>query len=150
MTVQFWWHFIFGEILFMVTFQFCLLLYLFILLYFSLLIIFVSFMIFISFLIFVSFSFQSIGPLGRCCLSVCLSVRSLLMYRLTVFLPPFPEVRCQIFFEIRNPWGKVMERSGLTFEHFCLEVVENRRAKNIFVLLILPYKTWWKPCFQMD
>ena len=30
---------------------------------------------------------------------------------------------CPIFLEIRNPWGKVMERSGLRFEHFCLEVV---------------------------
>ena len=42
---------------------------------------------------------------------------------LTVFLPPLPEVRCPIFLEIRNPWGRVMERSGLTFEHFCLKVV---------------------------
>ena len=25
-----------------------------------------------------------------------------------------------------------MERSGLTFEHFCLEVVQNRRAKFFF------------------
>ena len=57
------------------------------------------------------------------CLSVCLSVCSLLRYRLTVFLPPLPEVGCPIFLEIRNPWGKVMERSGLIFEHFCLEVV---------------------------
>ena len=57
------------------------------------------------------------------CLFVCLSVCSLLRYRLTVFLPPLPEVGCPIFLEIRNPWGKVMERSGLTFEHFCLEVV---------------------------
>ena len=57
------------------------------------------------------------------CLSVCLSVCSLLRYRLTVFLPPLPEVGCQLFLEIRNPWGKVMERSGLRFEHFCLEVV---------------------------
>ena len=40
-----------------------------------------------------------------------------------VFLPPLPEVGCLIFLEIRNPWGKVMERTGLTFEHFCLEVV---------------------------
>ena len=46
-----------------------------------------------------------------------------LRYRLSVFLPPLPEVGCPIFLEIRNPWGKVMERSGLTFEHFCLEVV---------------------------
>ena len=47
----------------------------------------------------------------------------LLRYRLTVFLPPLPKVGCPIFLEIPNPWGKVMERSGLTFKHFCLEVV---------------------------
>ena len=35
--------------------------------------------------------------------SVCLSVCSLLSYRLTVFLPPLPKVGCQIFLEIRNP-----------------------------------------------
>ena len=57
------------------------------------------------------------------CLSVCVSVCSLLRYRLTVFLPPLPKVGCLTFLEIRNPWGKVMERSGLRFEHFCLEVV---------------------------
>ena len=57
------------------------------------------------------------------CLSVCLCVCSLLRYRLTVFLPPLPEVGCPIFLEIRNPWEKVMERSGVTFKHFCLELV---------------------------
>ena len=61
------------------------------------------------------------------CPSVCLSVRpcvcSLLRYRLNVFLPPLPIVGCPIFLEIRNPWGKVMERSGLRFKHFCCEVV---------------------------
>ena len=57
------------------------------------------------------------------CPSVCLCVCSLLRYRLMVFLPPLPGVGCPIFLEIRNSWGKVMERSGLTFEHFCLEVV---------------------------
>ena len=57
------------------------------------------------------------------CLCVCLSVFSLLRYRLTVFSTPLPEVGCQIFLDILNPWGKVMERSGLTFEHFCLKVV---------------------------
>ena len=65
--------------------------------------------------------YKSICP--SVCLCVCLSVCSLLRYRLTVFLPPLPEVGCPIFLEIRNPWGKVMERSGLTFEHFGLEVV---------------------------
>ena len=71
-------------------------------------------------------------------LSVCMFVRlfvcSPLRYRLTVFLPPLPEVRCPIFLEIRNPWGKVMERSRAIF----------------LLLLILPYKTWWKPRFPMD
>ena len=57
------------------------------------------------------------------CLSVCLSVCSLLRYRLNVFLPPLPEVGCPIFLKIRNPLGKVMERSGLRFEHFCLKIV---------------------------
>ena len=63
------------------------------------------------------------------CPSVCLwsvcgpSVCSLLRYRLTVFSPPLPEVGCLIFVEIWNPWGKVMERSGLRLEHFSLEVV---------------------------
>ena len=42
---------------------------------------------------------------------------------LTVFLPPLPEVGCPKFLVNRNPWGKVMERRGLIFEHFCLEVV---------------------------
>ena len=56
-------------------------------------------------------------------LSVSQSVCSLLRYRLNVFLPPLPEVGCQISLDIRNPWGKVMERSGLRLQHFCLEVV---------------------------
>ena len=38
-----------------------------------------------------------------------------------------------MFLEIRNPWGKVMERSGLIFEHFCLKIVKNCRAKKVFV-----------------
>ena len=72
------------------------------------------------------------------CLSVCLSVCSLLRYRLNVFLPPVLEVGCPKFLEIRNPWGKVMERSGLRLEHFFVSSLK------------LPYKTWWKPCFPMD
>ena len=67
------------------------------------------------------------------CLSVRLSVRlsvgSNLRYRLNVFLPPLPEVGCPIFLEIWNIWGKLMERSGLRLEHFCLEVVLNRQKK---------------------
>ena len=60
-------------------------------------------------------------------------------------------VGCQIFLEIQNPWGKEMERSGLRFEHFCLKIFKNCRAKkSFFCLLIFPYKTWWKPRFLMD
>ena len=72
------------------------------------------------------------------CPSVSLCVCSLLRYRLTVFLPPLPEVGCHIFLEIRNPWGKVMERSGLTFEHFLFgNGLKSPRKKNVFFLLIL-------------
>ena len=59
-----------------------------------------------------------------CGLCVCVSVR------VFTFEVPFNSLfastsrsRMSIFFYIWNPWGKVMERSGLTFEHFCLEVV---------------------------
>ena len=55
------------------------------------------------------------------CPYVC--VCSFLRYRLTVLLPPLPKVGCPIFLKIWNPWGKVMERSGVTFKHFSLEVV---------------------------
>ena len=67
----------------------------------------------------------SISRNVRLCVRVFvrLFVCSLLRYRLNVFLPPLIEVGCLIFLEIQNPWGKVMERSGLRFEHFCLEVV---------------------------
>ena len=47
------------------------------------------------------------------CPYVCLCVCSLLRYRLNVLLSPLPKVGCPTFLEIRNPWGKVMERSGL-------------------------------------
>ena len=33
-------------------------------------------------------------------------------------MPPLSEVGYPIFLEIQNPWGKVMERSGLRFEFF--------------------------------
>ena len=52
------------------------------------------------------------------CLFVGLFVCSLLRYRINVFLPPLPKVGCPKFLELRNPWGKVMEKSGLTFYNF--------------------------------
>ena len=38
-------------------------------------------------------------------------------------LPQLPEVGCPKLLEIRNPWGKVLEGSGLRIEHFSWEVV---------------------------
>ena len=62
------------------------------------------------------------------------SLFSLLRYRLTFFLPPLPEVGCPIFLEIRNPWGKVMERSGLRYEHFGLKLSKIAAQKKVFFL----------------
>ena len=87
------------------------------------------------------------------CLSVCLSVCMcvhFVRYRLNVFLPLLLKVGCPKFLEIRNPWGKVMERSGLTFEHLFGSCLKSPRKKKKFFWLILPYKTWWKPRFPMD
>ena len=52
--------------------------------------------------------------------------------RLNVFFPPVPEVQCLNFLDIRNPWGKVMERSGLRFEIFCSKMVLNCHGKKSF------------------
>ena len=46
--------------------------------------------------------------------------------------------------------AKNVQHSGLGFEHSSLEVVLNRPAKKVSFLLILPYKTWWKPHFPID
>ena len=53
------------------------------------------------------------------CLSVCLCV-CLFTFEVQFkrFLSPLPKVRCPNNLEIRSPWGKVMERSGLRFENF--------------------------------
>ena len=39
------------------------------------------------------------------------------------YVPPLPEIGCVKFVEIRNPWGKVLERSGLRtdFADFALQ-----------------------------
>ena len=87
--------------------------------------------------------YKSICPSVRLC--VCLVTFEVPFNGL---LPPLHEVGCPIFLEIRNPWGKIIERSGLTFEHFRFEVVSNRRAKKSFFLLILPWSTLlWHRCY---
>ena len=49
------------------------------------------------------------------CVSVCLFTFEVPFKHI---LPPLPEVRCPKCLEIRNPWGKVVKRSGLRFKHF--------------------------------
>ena len=97
--------------------------------------------------------FHQIGPLGRFDLVVAMSVclMSLFMwYILRPHLPPLPEVRRSKILEIRNPWGKVLERSGLRIEHFVGMWSKIAAQKKVEFLLILPYKTWWKPRFPME
>ena len=90
---------------------------------------------------FVVWLFIESAPLGRfdlvvamsVCMCVCLCVCPFCPYmHLCICLPPLPEVGCPKFLEIRNPWGKVLERSGLRIEHFCLKIVENRVTKKSF------------------
>ena len=76
------------------------------------------------------------------CLSVCLFVH-FLRYRLNIFLPPLPEVGCLKILEIRNPCGKVMERSGLKFEHFCLNIY-------IFLIFLIKFFLSFFPWFFFD
>ena len=46
---------------------------------------------------------------------------------------PLLKVGVPTFLEILNPWGKVLERSGLRIEHLFWEVVLNRRVeKSLF------------------
>ena len=95
--------------------------------------------------------YKSKCPYVCVCVCVCVGLFvHFLRYCLNVFLPPFPEVGCPILFDIRNPWGKVMERSGLRFEHSFWKWSKIAKQKNSFFLMILPYKTWWKPRFPMD
>ena len=89
------------------------------------------------------------------CFCVCLFVH-FLRYHLNVFLPPFPKVGCPKWLEIRNHWGKVVERRGLRFEHFCSKMVLNRCGENIFLKDFLknslafkvPFKSLFVPTSQ--
>ena len=55
------------------------------------------------------------------CVCVCLSL--FMWYMLRPILPPLPKIGCPKILEIRNPWGKVLERIGFRIEHFCWDVV---------------------------
>ena len=64
---------------------------------------------------------------------VCVCVCHTLSLRLAVFLPPIPEVQCLNFLDIWNPWGKLIERSGLRFEFFFAQkLCKIAAAKKVF------------------
>ena len=54
------------------------------------------------------------------CPSVCVFTFEVPFKRL---FAPTSQSRMSNIFRIRIPWGKVVERNGLIFEHFCLKVV---------------------------
>ena len=58
---------------------------------------------------------------------VCLYIPTYIFvrYYLNVFLPSLPKVQCPNFFDFWNPWGKVMERSGLRFKFVCTKMIWN-------------------------
>ena len=72
-------------------------------------------------------SFHRIGPLGRFDLVVEMSVCLFVPFHVVYFEAYFPPTSQNW---MSNPWGKVPERNGLRIEHFCWDVVLNRRAKK--------------------
>ena len=99
--------------------------------------------------------FHRIGSLGWfdlvVAICVCLSDVPFHVVYLRPIFPLLPEVGCSKNLEIGNPWGKALERSGLRIEHFCWEVVYNRRIYiKIFLFfcwfcLILRWRTGVEP-----
>ena len=67
------------------------------------------------------------------CPSVCLSVCSLLRYRLKVFLPPIPEVRCPIIFRDSKSLGKSNGKKWSQIGTFLFEsCLKSPRKKKFF------------------
>ena len=64
-------------------------------------------------------------------LSVCPSVSVFTFDVPFKRLPPLPEVGCPIFFRDSESLEK-SNGSGFRFEHFCLKIVKNHRAKKSF------------------
>ena len=87
------------------------------------------------------------------CVRLCIrvSVCSLLRQRLNIFLPPLPEIECPKVLEIRNSWGKVMERRCLRFEFLPIQGVRSLRKKKFIFGQILLYLAGfcWYWCFSL-
>ena len=69
------------------------------------------------------------------CVFVCLSVCSLLRYRLTIFLHPLAKVGCPKFLEIRNPWGKVVKEVVSDFNTFVWNWSKISMLKKFFFVV---------------
>ena len=69
------------------------------------------------------------------CLFVCLFTFDVPFKRL---FAPTSQSRMSNILEIQNPWGKVMERSGLRLEHFYLEAVLNCQTFPAYLSLFQP------------
>ena len=99
--------------------------------------------------------FYRIGPLGRfdlvvamsVCLSVCLCVWCPFLRGIFwgLFCPHFPRSDVQNFRDLEF-FGKSAGKKWSQNWNFLLGCgVKSPRQKKFFLLLILPYKTWWKP-----
>ena len=64
------------------------------------------------------------------------------IFKASALWPPLPKVGCPIFLEIRNPWGKVTEKTVLRLEIFVWKWSKIAAQKKIVFWQNLPYKTW--------
>ena len=85
------------------------------------------------------------------CWCVCPSVCSLLRYLLNVFFAPTSRSRMSNIFRDSESLGKSNVKMWSHIWAFLFEsCLQSPRKQKLFFLLILPYKTWWKPRFPMD
>ena len=87
------------------------------------------------------------SPRRKKILRIFFLICSLLRYHLNIFLPPLLKVECLNFLEIQNPWGKVLKRSGLRFEHLAQNGLKLPQKKKIIVQIFFPVFTAFKRLF---
>ena len=103
--------------------------------------------------------FYQIGPLGlfdlAVAISVCLCVSLFddpfhVVYFEAYFAPTSQSRMSKIFRDLES-LGKSARKKWSKNGTFLLgSGLKSPRKKSFFFLLILPYKTWWKPRFLMD
>ena len=84
------------------------------------------------------------------CLSVCVSVCSLLRYRLNVFFAPTSRSWMSKIFRDLESLGNSNGKKWFQIWTFLFGSGLKSSRKKVFFLLILPYKTCWKPHFPMN